>query len=139
MRNSKPILLVEADRAQALMVELALKHLKITNQLVHIMDGKEALAYLRKEAIKKPCLILLDLTMPKVDGIEFLKNLNADDTLKNIPILVLVMSEQVSAVVEAFKLNVTGYIVKPVDYKKLGEALRTIDIYWTLSELPNDQ
>ena len=136
MRNSKPMLLVEDDRVDAMTVERAVKDLKITNQLVHTVNGEEGLEYLRSESNKKPCLILLDLNMPKMNGIEFLKIVKADDVLKKIPVVVLTTSEEEQDVVESFKLSVAGYMVKSVDYKKFVEVIRTIDLYWTLSELP---
>jgi DNA-binding response OmpR family regulator len=137
MRNSKPILLVEAYRTDAVTVQRALKDLKVTNLLVHTLDGKEALAYLRTKGSKKPCLILLDLTTPKANGIEFLKTLSANKALKKIPVVVLATSERERDVVEGLQLGVAGYIVKPVDYKKFVEAVKTVELYWTLGEKPH--
>jgi CheY-like chemotaxis protein len=139
MRNSKPILLVEDDRVDAMTVKRALKDLKVTNLLVHTLNGEEALNYLRAESNGSPCVILLDLNMPKMNGIELLKVMKDDDVLKSIPVVVLTTSKEEHDVVESFELSAAGYIVKPVDYKKFVEAMRTIDIYWTLSELPNGE
>ncbi len=137
MRNLKPILLVEDDRVDVMTVERALKELKVTNPLVHSANGEEALGYLRSESNKKPCVILLDLNMPKMNGTEFLKVVKADDVLKRIPVIVLTTSREEQDVVESFNLSIAGYIVKPTDYKKFVEAIRAIDLYWTLSELPD--
>ncbi|MHC4456595.1 MAG: response regulator [Planctomycetota bacterium] len=138
MRSSKPILLVEDDKVDAMTVERALKDLKVNNQLVHKVDGEEALEYLRNGSNSKPCcVILLDLNMPKMNGIEFLEITKADEKLKLIPVVVLTTSRADQDKIESFKLGVAGYIVKPTDYKKFVEAMRTIDMYWTLSELPN--
>ena len=137
MRNSKPILLVEDDQVDAMTVERAFKDLKITNKLACTLNGEEALEYLRDESNKKPCVIILDLNMPKMNGIEFLKVVKEDERLKEIPVVVLTTSTEEQDVVESFKLGVAGYMVKPVDYKKFVEAIRTIELYWTLSELPN--
>jgi CheY-like chemotaxis protein len=139
MRNSKPILLVEDDRVDAMTVKRALKDLNVTNLLVHTLNGEEALNHLRAESNGNPCVILLDLNMPKMNGIEFLKVVKADDVLKSIPVVVLTTSQEEQDVVESFKLSAAGYIVKPVDYKKFVEAMRTIYIYWTLSELPDGE
>ncbi|KPJ66713.1 MAG: chemotaxis protein CheY [Coxiella sp. DG_40] len=139
MRSSKPILLVEDDRIDAMTVKRALKDLKVTNELVHQINGAEALDYLRDESKKKPCVILLDLNMPKTNGTEFLKISKADETLKKIPVVVLTTSREEQDIVESFNLGVGGYIVKPADYKKFVEAIRTISLYWTLSELPNGE
>ncbi len=137
MRSAKPILLVEDDREDAMTVDLALKDLKVTNRLIHAVNGEEALESLKSESNKKPCVILLDLKMPKMDGIEFLKIAEADEGLKKIPVVMLTTSKQEQDVVESFKLGVAGYIVKPADYKKFVDAIRTINLCWTLSELPN--
>jgi len=137
MRSSKPILLVEDDSVDAMTVKRALKDLKVKNQLVHTINGEEALNYLRGEDNIKPCVILLDLNMPRMNGIEFLKIAKADDSLKMIPVIVLTTSREEQDRIESFDLNAAGYIVKPTDYKKFVETIRTIDLYWTLSELPN--
>ena len=137
MRNHKPVLLVEDDNIDAMTVKRSFKDLKILNSLVRTANGEEALQYLRDESNKKPCVILLDLNMPKMNGTEFLKVVKANDELKKIPVVVLTTSKEESDIVESFKLNVAGYIVKPVDYKKFVEAIRAIELYWTLSELPN--
>ena len=138
MRNLKPILLVEDDSVDAMTVKRALKDLKVTNQLVHKTNGEEALEYLRSEGSKKPCVILLDLNMPKMNGIEFLKIVKQDEVLKKIPVVVLTTSEDEQDKVETFNLGVAGYMAKPTNYKKFVETVRAIDLYWTLSELPNE-
>jgi CheY-like chemotaxis protein len=130
-------LLVEDDNVDAMTVGRAFKELKILNPLVHRTNGEEALEYLKDESNVQPCIILLDLNMPRMNGIEFLKIAKADDVLKKIPVVVLTTSKEERDIVESFKLSVAGYIVKPVDYKKFVETIRTIDLYWTLSELPN--
>ena len=137
MRNSKPILLVEDDSVDVMTVERALKDIKVANRLPHVANGEEALEYLRGQGNKKPCIILLDLNMPKMNGIEFLKIVKADEELKKIPVVVLTTSGEEQDKIESFKLSVAGYIVKPADYKKFVEAVRTLELYWTLSELPD--
>ena len=140
MRNLKPILLVEDDSVDAMTVKRALKELNVTNPLVHTLNGEEALEYLRNNnGNKKSCVILLDLNMPKMNGVEFLKIVKTDDKLKRIPVVVLTTSRDTHDKVETFGLSVAGYIVKPTDYKKFVETMRTIDIYWTLSELPDEE
>ena len=136
MQNSKPILLIENDSADAMKVRRAFEELNVTNPLVSSTSGEEALEHLRSEGNEKPCIILLDLNMPKMNGIEFLKAVKADDVLKRIPVVVLTTSKEEQDVVESFKLGVAGYIVRAADYKKFVEAIRIFDRYWTLSELP---
>jgi len=137
MRNSKPVLLVEDDSVDAMTVKRAFKDLKVLNPLTHRTNGEEALEYLRDKSNERPCVILLDLNMPKMNGGEFLKVVKADDVLKKIPVVVLTTSKEEYDIMESFKLSVGGYIVKPVNYTKFVEAIRTIDLYWTLSELPD--
>jgi len=139
MRSSKPILLVEDDRVDTMTVRRALKDLKVTNQLICTTNGEEALEYLRDESKKKPCVILLDLNMPKMNGIEFLKITKGEEGLKKIPVIVLTTSREEQDVAESFNLSVAGYIVKPVDYKRFVEAIRVLELYWTLSELPDGE
>ena len=138
MKNLKPILLVEDDGVDVMTVERALKDLNIKNQLVNKADGEEALEYLRTNGNKKPCIILLDLNMPKMNGIEFLKFVKADKSLKKIPVVVLTTSSQQRDIVESFKLSAAGYIVKSIDYAKFVKAISAVNLYWTLSELPSN-
>ncbi len=138
MRSSKPILLVEDDSVDVMTVKRALKDLNIKNQLVNTANGEEALEYLKNNGNKKPCIILLDLNMPKMNGIEFLQVVKTDDTLKKIPVIVLTTSSQEQDIVESFKLSVAGYVIKSVDYAEFTEAISTINLYWTLSKLPSN-
>jgi CheY-like chemotaxis protein len=139
MRSSKPILLVEDDRLDAMIVKRALNDLKVTNKLVHTTNGEEALEYIRNKENEKPCLVLLDLNMPKTNGVEFLRIVKADEVLKRTPVVVLTASTEEQDVIDTFKLSVAGYIVKPVDYMKFVEAMRTVTLYWTLCEFPDEE
>lgn len=136
MRSSKPIMLVEDDAVDALTVKRALSDLKVINPLVHKSNGEEALKHLMDANNPRPCIILLDLNMPKMNGIEFLKHMKKQEGLKKIPVVVLTTSRDEQDIVESFQLNVAGYMVKAVDYKKFVETIKAVDLYWTLSELP---
>lgn len=138
MRNSKPILLVEDDNVDVMTVKRALRDLKVTNELVHTSNGEEALECLRNASKEKPYVVLLDLNMPKMNGIEFLKTIENDETLKSIPVVVLTTSKAKRDIDESFKLGVRGYMVKPIDYEKFVEIIRTVTLYWTLSEQPSN-
>jgi CheY-like chemotaxis protein len=138
MRNSKPILLVEDDTVDVMTVKRALKDLQVMSDLVSTGDGEEALAYLRDDGNVKPCVILLDLNMPKMNGTEFMKIVKADDALRTIPIIVLTTSNSEQDISKSFELGAAGYMVKSVDYKKFMEIIKTIDLYWTLSKLPSN-
>jgi len=137
VRNSKPILLVEDDRVDAMTLKRALDDQEVINPLVQVANGEEAIEYLRNGGNQEPCLILLDLNMPKMNGVEFLKIVKVDETLKKIPIVVLTTSTEEQDVAESFKLGAAGYMVKSVDYEKFVDIVRAIDVYWSLSELPN--
>ena len=136
MRNSKPILLVEDDTVDVMTVKRALKDLQVMSDLVPTGDGEEALAYLRDDGNAKPCVILLDLNMPKMNGTEFMRIAKADEALRRIPIIVLTTSNSDQDISRSFELGAAGYMVKSVDYKKFVEIIKTIDLYWTLSKLP---
>lgn len=138
MRNSKPILLVEDDTVDVMTVKRALKDLQVMSELVSTGDGEEALEYLRNDGNAKPCVILLDLNMPKMNGAEFMKIVKADEALRRIPIIVLTTSNSEQDISNSFELGAAGYMVKSIDYKKFMEIIKTIDLYWTLSKLPSN-
>jgi CheY-like chemotaxis protein len=137
MRTKKPILLVEDDYVDATTVKRALKDIKVTNPLHLAGNGEEALEFLRNGKNARPCIILLDLNLPKMNGIEFLEIVKRDEDLKRIPIVVLTTSKDEQDIVASFNFSVAGYMIKPVDYLQFVETIRTLDVYWTLSELPN--
>ena len=139
MKSTKSVLLVEDDSIDAMTVRRAFKDLKLVNKLAHRVNGEEALAYLEDPSEEQPCVILLDLNMPRMNGIEFLKVIKENEHFKRIPVIVLTTSNEERDVVESFRLSVAGYIVKPVDYQKFVEAIRTIDLYWTVSEMPEPE
>ena len=136
MNCSKPILLVEDDKIDVMTMQRAIKDLKITNPLEITGNGEEALNHLNKIDNELPCLILLDINMPKMNGIEFLKIIKKNDRLKVLPVVVLTSSKEEQDKLDSFGLGIAGYMLKPADYKKFVEVIRAIDIYWTASEQP---
>jgi len=129
-------LLVEDDSIDVMTVKRALKDLEVASELVPTGDGEEALEYLRDDENTKPSVILLDLNMPKMNGIEFLKIIKSDNGLKKIPVIVLTTSNSEQDISRSFELGAAGYMVKSVDYKRFMETIKAIDSYWTLSKLP---
>jgi CheY-like chemotaxis protein len=117
-------------------VQRALKELHVTNPLAHAENGEEALDYLHNPNKLRPCIILLDLNMPIMNGIEFLRIAKADNALRRYPVIVLTTSDEEEDKVNSFNLGVAGYIRKPVEYLKFVEIMRSIDCYWTISEVP---
>jgi len=130
-------LLVEDDDADAIITKRALSDLKVTNKIVHMTDGEDALAYLKDMANPRPCAILLDINMPRMNGLDFLAAIKADESLKRIPVMMLTTSDAEKDVGRSFDLGAAGYIIKPCDYKEFVEAMRTMNLYWTLSRMPN--
>lgn len=134
------ILLVEDDEVDVMNVKRAFKKNNITNPLYLATNGLEALVMLRGNGTpaipRERRLILLDLNMPKMNGIEFLRELRSDQNLRAIPVIVLTTSNEDRDKVEAYNLNVAGYILKPVTFSNFVEAMATLNKYWTLSEMP---
>ena len=136
------ILLVEDDDLDVMNVQRAFRKNNILNPLFVAGNGLEALDMLRGTGGTAPALplerriILLDLNMPRMNGIEFLRELRADPALNLIPVIVLTTSDEDRDKVEAFQLNVAGYIVKPVTLAHFIETMATLNKYWTLSEIP---
>ncbi len=133
------ILLVDDDDVDVMNVQRAFKKNNIPNPLFVASNGIEALEMLRGEPSVVPYqrrLILLDLNMPQMGGIEFLKEIRADDTLKSIPVVVLTTSNEDNDKVEAYQLNVAGYILKPVTFSRFLESMVALNKYWMLCEMP---
>jgi len=135
------ILLVEDDEVDVMNVQRAFKKNHINNNLHVAGNGLEALALLRGDdktpkLIPRPKIILLDLNMPKMNGIEFLQALREDPELKPISVFVLTTSGDERDIIAAHQLNVAGYILKPVELESFVQALATLDLYWSLSKMP---
>jgi CheY-like chemotaxis protein len=131
------VLLVEDDEVDVMNVRRAFKKNHIANPLWVAGNGLEALEMLRGDEIpKERRLILLDLNMPRMNGIEFLRELRADPDLHSTPVVVLTTSDDERDRVEAYNLNVAGYILKPVTFMNFVEAMATLNKYWTLVEMP---
>lgn len=134
MHRKKPILLAEDNRVDVMAVRRALKELKVMNRLDVVGNGEEALKFLRDPKNERPCMIILDLNMPQMDGIEFLKVAKKDKKLKIIPVVVLTSFKEEREKVRSLHLGMAGYMLKPVDCEQFVEVMRTIDLYWTLSD-----
>ncbi len=134
------ILLVEDDEVDIMNVERAFKRINLTNPLYIAHDGVEALSMLRGQSgsaiMPWPRLVLLDINMPRMNGIEFLREIRQDPELKMITVIVLTTSNEERDVVAAYQLNVAGYIIKPVSFEQFVETMAALDHYWTLSEMP---
>ena len=131
------ILLVEDDQVDVMNVKRAFDRNRITNPLYVAGDGLEGLRMLRSgEVPAERRLVLLDLNMPKMNGIEFLRELRGDPTLHLTPVVVLTTSNDERDKIEAYNLNVAGYMLKPVTFINFVEVMAALNKYWTLVELP---
>jgi CheY-like chemotaxis protein len=136
------ILLVEDDEVDIMNVKRAFQKNNILKPLYIALDGLEALTLLRGKNDSPPelsqhqLLILLDLNMPKMGGIEFLQEIRADACLRTIPVVILTTSNQDRDRLEAYQLNIAGYILKPVTFSNFVETMATLNQYWTLCEMP---
>lgn len=129
------ILLVEDNPSDLELTLHALKRHRLTNRIEIVRDGQEALDFLLKEDRRPnipPKVILLDLKLPKVDGLDVLRTIKADPVTRAIPVIVLTSSREESDMVEAYNLGVNSYVVKPVDFEQFTEAVRILGMYWLL-------
>lgn len=129
------ILLVDDDEVDVMNVRRALKKNNISNPLLVAGNGFEALEVLRANPNLTRRLILLDLNMPRMGGLEFLQELRADPVLRILPVVVLTTSAEDRDRIEAYKLNVAGYILKPVTFSNFVEVMATLNDYWNLSQM----
>ncbi len=135
--NVIEILLIEDNQEDAELTIRALKKYNLANNLLHLQDGEEALNFLFSSNINTiPKIILLDIKMPKVDGIEVLRKIKSDPYRKIIPVVVLTSSKEERDIIESYKLGVNAYIVKPVEFDKFVKAVSEIGFFWLLLNQP---
>ena len=137
------ILLVEDSPQDAELTIRALKKRNLANHLVHVADGQEALdflfctgAYAQRPPCEQPKVVMLDLKLPKVSGIEVLRKLRADERTKLLPIVIMTSSREDSDVIESYKLGANSYVVKPVGFENFAEAVSNLGLYWLLLNQP---
>ena len=135
MLSLKPILLVEDDVVDAATVKQALQDLRVKNPVVHKTDSEEAIEYLRGQDNQRPSLILLDLNMPKINGIELLQTVRSDPQMQQIPVVVLTVSKYEQDKLNTFNLSVAGYVIKEVDYDAFLHSMDIVTQYWALNGL----
>lgn len=141
LNRNQPILLVEDNMLDLDLTLRAFKSQKLDNPILIARDGEEALAFVEKweKGEPRPVVILLDLKMPKVNGLEVLKVLKNHQQFKTIPVIVLTTSSEHSDVHAAYQLGANSYIVKPVDFEKFLEVAKHIDLYWRVLNRPDDE
>ena len=135
--RSLNILLVDDDEVDVMTVRRAFTKANISNKLFVATDGIQALDMLRGDGVPETRrIVLLDLNMPRMNGIEFLREVRADPALHALTVVVLTTSNEDRDRVEAYQLNVAGYLLKPVTFQAFAEVMATMNKYWTLMELP---
>ena len=134
MNTIKPILLIEDDLVDIMTVKRSFKELDVLNTLVARHNGEEALQYLNTSDQGLPCVILLDINMPKMNGHEFLTKIKKHAKFKSIPIIMLTSSKEQQDVDASFEQGISGYILKPVEYQQFLSSIQVLKPFWTLSE-----
>ncbi|KFI06712.1 response regulator [Massilia sp. BSC265] len=138
----KPILLVEDNPNDLELTLIALAKSQLANEVVVVRDGAEALDYLHRRGefserpAGNPAVILLDLKLPKVDGLEVLKEIRDTDALKSIPVVMLTSSKEEQDVLRSYELGVNAYVVKPVDFAEFVRAIADLGIFWAVLNEP---
>jgi two-component system response regulator len=141
--NAKIILLVEDNPSDVDLTKRALQKSRITNDVIVAEDGKEALeyifgagAYAGRDVMELPTVVLLDLKLPKVDGLEVLRQIRADERTRRLPVVILTSSKEEQDVATSYDLGANSYIRKPVDFLQFAEAIEQLGLYWLLLNEP---
>jgi CheY-like chemotaxis protein len=138
----KPILLVEDNPKDLELTLLALEKSNLANDVVTVRDGAEAIEYLFRRGqyhdrpMGSPAVVLLDLQLPKVNGIEVLEKLKTNETLRSIPVVMLTTSREEKDLVRSYELGVNAYVVKPVAFKEFIEAIQELGVFWAVLNEP---
>lgn len=138
----KPILLVEDDARDLELTLVALEKSQLANEVIIVRDGAEALDYLNREGAHtgrsegNPAVVLLDLKLPKVNGLEVLRAVRSTERLKSVPVVMLTSSQAESDVVQSYELGVNAYVVKPVEFKQFVTAIADLGMFWAVLNEP---
>lgn len=138
----KPILLVEDDARDLELALLALERSQLANEVIVVRDGAQALDYLRREGAfahrpeGNPAVVLLDLKLPKVNGLEVLQAVRGEAALRSLPVVMLTSSQEESDVVRSYELGVNAYVVKPVEFKQFVAAIADLGVFWAVLNEP---
>lgn len=128
------ILLIEDDMIEVMKFQRTISSLKLDHKIIEANNGEEALTILNKKD-ELPDIILLDLNMPKINGIEFLNILKSDDVLRYIPTIILTTSQNQKDLLECYKIGIAGYVLKPLKYEDYVSKMEKLLAYWSINEL----
>jgi two-component system, response regulator len=143
MISQVEVLLVEDNPHDAEMTIRSLKKVNLANNLVHVKDGEEALDFIfargkfaGSDMVNAPKVILLDIKMPKVDGIEVLRQLKSNEVTRCIPVVIMTSSKEEQDIISSYELGVNSYVVKPVDFEGFAKAISQLGLYWLITNQP---
>ena len=138
--NKVDILLVEDNMHDAELTIRSLRKVNLANKLIHVKDGAEALDFIfargtfaHRQMENKPKVILLDIKMPKVDGIEVLRQIKSNEETKSIPVVIMTSSKEEQDIITSYDLGVNSYVVKPVDFEGFAKAVSELGFYWLIT------
>ncbi|BCG63933.1 MAG: hypothetical protein methR_P1683 [Methyloprofundus sp.] len=134
MNDIKPILIAEDDAVDIMTIKRAFKQLGVLNELAVAGNGEEVISYLENPELQLPCVIILDINMPKMNGLECLKILKKDFLYKNIPVFMLSSSSEQNDVDSSFNRGIAGYILKEVEYEGFLDSIKVLNSHWTLQK-----
>ena len=132
----RPVLLIEDDNVDARVVKRAFTEMSLAPPLIHVTNGEEALAYLQDESAQPPYLVLLDLDIPGMSGLDLLKTIRAEEALSRIPVVIVTTSDRPLDKDMSLRLGAVDYIHKSPDYRDVLEAIKKLVGYWSLSGCP---
>jgi CheY-like chemotaxis protein len=130
------ILLVEDDAGHARLIEKNLRRANITNDIVNVTDGKQAIDYLFSNGCPSSLLVLLDLNLPVLDGYQVLERMRNDERTKHIPVIVLTTTDDTREVARCYELGCNVYVTKPVDYEQFSDAIRKLGLFMAVLMVP---
>jgi CheY-like chemotaxis protein len=146
MKNLKIILMAEDDPNDVELTLEALSEYNLANRIVVVRDGVEVMEYLKREGKYKerppgnPAVLLLDIKMPRMDGLEVLQAIRSDVKLKMLPVVMLTSSREEEDLIKSYELGVNAYVVKPVDFKEFIEAIKQVGVFWAvINEIPPER
>lgn len=141
--NEVEILLVEDNMSDAELIVRALRKVNLANHVAHVKDGEEALEFIfatgkysKREKKNVPKVILLDIKMPKVDGIEVLRQIKTNNETRRIPVVIMTSSKEEQDIIRSYELGVNSFVVKPVEFNDFAKAVSELGLYWVLINQP---